>query len=357
MTGGTVSYALTYNGNGSTSGSVPTDANSPYVSGSVVTVVANTGSLARTGYSWTGWNTAADGSGTSYVAGNQFNIAGNTVLYANWTSLPTYRVTYVNNCTGSTGSVADTTAYLAGATVTVQSGAGLSCSGKTFSSWNTSSAGTGTSYAAGSTFSMPGADLTLYGVWANPRYRISYSSNSATSGSAPTDANDYASGTSVTLASTSSLTKTGYSISGWATGSDGTGTAYTSDQVISMPANNLALNANWFAATPSPISTSGTGPWTYNLPSITGISYEYRQCTSTTATSATSSCTTFSGYTALSGNSLAFTQSSFTGQIKLICTQFRAKSATYNTSTPSSATSSYCQYVSGNGSNAVYTKN
>ncbi len=78
-------YTITYDSNGATSGSVPTDSNE-YNSGASVTVLGNTGSLAKTGYVWAGWNTAANGSGTSYAAGNSFSISENKTLYARWIS-------------------------------------------------------------------------------------------------------------------------------------------------------------------------------------------------------------------------------------------------------------------------------
>ena len=79
-------YSVTYDGNTNTGGSVPTDGNA-YNSGDSVTVLGNTGTLVRTGYSFNGWNTASDGSGTSYVGGNTFNITANTTLYAQWLPL------------------------------------------------------------------------------------------------------------------------------------------------------------------------------------------------------------------------------------------------------------------------------
>lgn len=83
--GGSTTYSVTYDGNGKTSGSVPTDANSPYANGATVTVLGNTGSLAKTGYTFTGWNTAADGSGTDYAAGETFSMGtANVTLYAQW---------------------------------------------------------------------------------------------------------------------------------------------------------------------------------------------------------------------------------------------------------------------------------
>jgi hypothetical protein len=37
-----------------------------------LTLQTNTGSLAKTGYTFSGWNTAADGSGTSYAEGASY---------------------------------------------------------------------------------------------------------------------------------------------------------------------------------------------------------------------------------------------------------------------------------------------
>ena len=78
-------YTVTYDGNGKTSGTVPTDASSPYASGAEVTVLGNTGSLAKTGCTFIGWNTAANGSGESYEAGETFEMGtANVTLYAQW---------------------------------------------------------------------------------------------------------------------------------------------------------------------------------------------------------------------------------------------------------------------------------
>lgn len=80
-------YAVTYNGNGNTGGTVPVDSLSPYYSGSNVTILGNTSNLTRIGYIFAGWNTASDGSGTMYQPGNSIpNIAANITLYAQWTA-------------------------------------------------------------------------------------------------------------------------------------------------------------------------------------------------------------------------------------------------------------------------------
>ena len=97
-------YTVTYNGNGSTGGAVPIDASSPYASGATVTVKANTGALIKSGYSFTGWNTLADGSGTTYAASGSatFSIAANTTLYAQWVAVTAAVCPSSTACTPST---------------------------------------------------------------------------------------------------------------------------------------------------------------------------------------------------------------------------------------------------------------
>lgn len=93
-------YDVTYDANNGT-GTVPTDANS-YPVGTDVTV-EDAGDLTRSGYTFGGWNTKADGTGTTYQPGEQFHIGANTTLYAVWNLIPppadddyeepTYRIT------------------------------------------------------------------------------------------------------------------------------------------------------------------------------------------------------------------------------------------------------------------------
>ena len=83
-TSSSTTFSVTYDGNGNTSGSIPTDATA-YASGATVTVLDNIGSLAKTYCTFGGWNTKSDGTGTNYTAGNTFTISTNTTLYAKWT--------------------------------------------------------------------------------------------------------------------------------------------------------------------------------------------------------------------------------------------------------------------------------
>jgi uncharacterized repeat protein (TIGR02543 family) len=81
-------YTVTYNGNTNTSGNEPIDGSSPYTGGSTVTILGNTGTITKSGYTFSGWNTAANGSGTSYSQGNTFTILADTILYAQWVPVP-----------------------------------------------------------------------------------------------------------------------------------------------------------------------------------------------------------------------------------------------------------------------------
>ncbi|MFC3800873.1 S-layer homology domain-containing protein [Cohnella sp. GCM10012308] len=75
---------VTYDGNGSTAGTVPVDSNS-YTSGSLATAADNSGELTKEGYLFKGWNTEANGIGTDVAPGAQVKVgASGLTLYAVW---------------------------------------------------------------------------------------------------------------------------------------------------------------------------------------------------------------------------------------------------------------------------------
>ena len=84
---GPATATVTYDGNGATSGAPPAAATGTI--GSNFTVAANSGSLARPGYTFAGWNINDQGTGTTYAAGTgTFTLTGSTTLYAEWEPLP-----------------------------------------------------------------------------------------------------------------------------------------------------------------------------------------------------------------------------------------------------------------------------
>ncbi len=160
-------YTVTYNGNGATGGAVPVDGNK-YAAEATVTVLGNTGSLVNAGYMFSGWNTAANGSGTAYPGGATFAISSNDVLlYAQWAaSSATHTVTYNGNGNTSGFGLPDPNQYTTGATVTVLGNLGFFFKpGYSFVGWNTSANGSGADRAIGEIFTMGSSNVTLYAQW------------------------------------------------------------------------------------------------------------------------------------------------------------------------------------------------
>jgi len=157
-------YTITYNGNGATSGTEPADQTKNYDVD--LTLATNTGSLAKTGHTFNGWNTATDGSGDHYDEGATYTTNAALTLYAEWTA-NTYTVTYEGN--GNTGGAVPVDAsspYVEDATVTVLGNTGsLVRTGFNFNGWNTAADGSSDGYFAGETFTMPAANVTLYAQW------------------------------------------------------------------------------------------------------------------------------------------------------------------------------------------------
>ena len=85
-------YTVTYDGNQETGGVVPTDTDGPYLTGATVTLKNNSGNLVKDGYTFEGWNSQADGLGTSYAANGSATLsmsAANLTIYAKWAINPT----------------------------------------------------------------------------------------------------------------------------------------------------------------------------------------------------------------------------------------------------------------------------
>ena len=215
-------FTLTYDSNTATSGAAPADLSSPYPTGSPVTVRANS-NLIKTNYTFTGWNTKADGTGTGRAATGSatFTIETNTVLYAQWTPV-TYTLTY--NANSGTGTLTDSSSpYIFNSTVTVKANSTLARTNYAFTGWNTRANGVGgNAYAAtGSVTFTLDTNTVLYAQWA--QYVLTYNSNSG-SGLPPTS---LTSGGVITLGGSGTLTRAGYYFDGWNTQADGLGSSYT----------------------------------------------------------------------------------------------------------------------------------
>ena len=231
----TPTYTITYDGNGYTGGSVPTDS-TVYKENDTVTVL-DKGDLVKTGYTFAGWNTAADGSGTDHAVGSTFIMgASDVTLYGKWAT-NTYTVTF-NSQGGNT--VSSQTVEHGGL---VNRPTAPTKTGYTFGGWYKESGCTNAWDFATDTVTT---NVTLYAKWNINTYTVTYSDNGSTGGSVPTGPSSYEYGTLVTvLGNTGSLVKTGYTFAGWNTQADGSGTDQAEGSTFTMGASNVTLYVKW----------------------------------------------------------------------------------------------------------------
>lgn len=138
------------------------DGNGSGVQGTMENQVAGTSTalrsntFSRAGYTFTGWNTQANGQGTSYSNQQQYPFSSDVTLYAQWQPL-----SYVISYDSQGGSAVAGGSYATGSTVTLPPAP--SRTGYTFTGWFTSPTGgtaLGTSYAPPAT-----GNITLYAQW------------------------------------------------------------------------------------------------------------------------------------------------------------------------------------------------
>lgn len=201
-------YLITYNGNGSNEGDITytTPLSEP---GTQFEIAVN--QFTRSDYSFTGWNTKADGSGTTYQPGDKYTLGTfNVTMYAQWAPIAQYHVAYDGN--GNDGGFVPPQSVLtaSGDTVTVQGNPGvLSRFGYTFEGWNTESDGSGTTYQANDHLTISKSNVTLYAKWKINSYTVSFDSNGGSG--VPSKGADYG----TTISAPSMPTKEGYTFAGW----------------------------------------------------------------------------------------------------------------------------------------------
>lgn len=147
------SYTIKYNANGGSG--APSSQTKWY--GTALTLSST--KPTRTGHSFNKWNTASNGTGTSYNSGASYTANAAATLYAQWTANK-YTVTY--NANGGSGApAAQTKTY--GVALTLSS-TKPTRSGYTFKGWGTSASSTTVAYAAGASYTN-NASITLYAIW------------------------------------------------------------------------------------------------------------------------------------------------------------------------------------------------
>ena len=328
-------YTITYDGNTNTAGSVPTTQSS-YVGGSAQTLQGNTGSLAKTGYLLSGWNTAANGTGTAYAIGqNNVTFSGNVTLYAQWLGA-TYVILYTGNGNTS-GSTPSSQSYVFGSSgITLAANSGtLARTGYTFAGWNTAPDRSGTAFAVGATGVTFAQDTVLFAAWTANETSVTYVYNGSDGGDVGATAVFLTGGSALVLPTP---TKTGYSFGGW-----------YSDALLTTSVG--AAGASYSPSTASP-TLSLYAKWTANTYAVT---YAYNSATGGNSTTSDSFTTGGSSITLPTPTRTGYTfggwysDSGFTIAIG-------AAGATYAPSSVATAITAYAKWTA-NVYNVIYTYN
>lgn len=238
-------YTVTYNANG---GSGAPGSQTKY-QGRELTLSATIPT--KSGYTFNGWNTKADGTGTAYAASGKFSTDATVTLYAQWKS-DTYTLTYDAN--GGSGAPASQTVSKGGKVV-VSSTVPMR-SGYTFIGWNTKQDGSGDSYNPSDSITL-NSDVTLYADWEIICYGIRYNANG---GDSPVDYTGVAGGGIITLPTPTkyvtitynanggtnapSATKAYYECLGWSKSSTATSATYKCGEQYNLTAD-VTLYAVW----------------------------------------------------------------------------------------------------------------
>ena len=258
-------HVLHYNKN------VPTSSTSQTVSNMPVDQTKTFGQLmtisnlvpTRKGYTFAGWYTQSNGTGTKYNPGSNYaaDQNGGTVnLYAKWTPW-TYNIKYDQNVK-STSSSKTVTDMPAAQTKTQEIDVTLSSmtpkrNGYIFAGWSTSANGS-VEYKQGSRFTKDldsnGASITLYAVWTPWKHTIHYNSNIPTNAPTGTTTVSNMPGDQTKtfdeklMISSNKPTRKGYNFAGWSTSANGNvvyqpGAEYKNDQ----NGGTVTLYAKWTA--------------------------------------------------------------------------------------------------------------
>ena len=223
-------YTVSYDANGGTG----TTASQTKTHG--VTLQLRSNGYSRTGYTFSKWNTQANGKGSNYNAGANYTANAAATMYAQWTA-NTYKVKFNGN--GSTsGSMSDQNfTYGTAQNLTAN---GFSKTGYTFAGWATSADGAkayNNQQSVNNLTSTNGETFNLYALWSVENYTISYTLNG---GTATNPANYNIETATFTL---NNPTCDGYTFTGW-TGSNGS-TPQTSVSIEKGSTGNKNYTANW----------------------------------------------------------------------------------------------------------------
>ena len=188
----------------------------------------------------------------SFVPGDIFTpVTLATTLYAVWTD-DVKTVTFVVN--GGTGTM--TAQHVPNHhTVALNSNTFVAPAGYSFLQWATAANGTGTTYANDGNIAIADANVTLYAIWDENTFTVTYNGNGATAG---TMAVTSIQGDESANLRANAFTRTDYNFVGWATTSTGS-RAYVDEASYTMGLANVTLYAVWTLASRTITFNTNTG--------------------------------------------------------------------------------------------------
>ncbi len=205
-------------------------------------------------HEFNGWNTEANGSGTSYKDEEEIpkaKFTKNITLFAQWKSTIITVKFDANRGEGTgTGTMADKPVNTKTETSLTLEKNNFTNVNYKFIGWNTEADGSGKAYGDQATIPVKelGDGLTLYAQWEKVKFKVTFNPNTG-SGTEKIQDIDKTAHSSFTL-DANTYTKADNIFVGWNTKADGTGTKYTDKQVIPAAdfTDDLYLYAQWMTA-------------------------------------------------------------------------------------------------------------
>ncbi len=232
----------------------------------------------RQGYTFTGWDTQADGTGTDYADGANYPFATSATLYAQWQLATSTDLVVGFDGNGGSGTMAPQVA----GSLSALSRELITNHGYNFTTWAAHADGSGLTFQDGDDFDFTSStnfaaaipadpnmltlnaatgNGTLYAQWALNDYAVTFNPNGGSGtmeehvSSSPTQLHSVA------------FTRPGYDFAGWNTAHDGSGTAYADGEVYAFDVPDT-LFAQW---TPKLAVTGVSSDGAYALAGALGV--------------------------------------------------------------------------------------
>jgi uncharacterized repeat protein (TIGR02543 family) len=192
------------------------------------------------GYTFTGWNTEADGSGTAFTAATE--VTENITVYAQWQEVPegSFTVTFDKNG-GDTEADPQSKVVIPPATTIDELPTAPTRDGYTFEGWNTEANGSGDAFTAATEVTE---DITVYAQWLvvpPGSFVVTFDKNGGDTEADPLSKVVTPPATTIDALPTAP-TRDGYTFNGWNTEANGSGTAFTAATTVTA---TITVYAQW----------------------------------------------------------------------------------------------------------------